>query len=47
VYLSKTVFQPQAGAATYQDVTLPAGEPIIGDQPKEIRAIAMPDTGKH
>jgi hypothetical protein len=47
VYLSKTTFQPQAGVATYQDVTLPAGEPMIGDPPKEIRAIAMPDTGKH
>ena len=46
VYLSKTAFQPQTGVATYQDITLPAGEPILGDPPKEIRAIAMPDTGK-
>jgi hypothetical protein len=46
VYLSTTPFQPQVGAATYQDVTLPEGEPILGDPPAEIRAIAMPDTTK-
>jgi hypothetical protein len=45
VFLGKTDSQPQAGVATYLDVTLPTGEPIVGDPPKEIRAIAMPDTG--
>jgi hypothetical protein len=42
VYLSTTAFQPKTGAATYQDVTLPDGEPALGDPPAEIRAIAMP-----
>ncbi len=46
VYLSTTAFQPQAGVATYQDVTLPAGEPVLGDPPARIRAIAFPDTKK-
>jgi hypothetical protein len=46
VYLSKTAFPPQTGVATYLVVTLPTGEPILGDPPEEIRAIAMPDTGK-
>jgi hypothetical protein len=46
VYLSSTAFQPTAGTATYQDVTLAAGEPALGDPPKEIRPIAMPDTKK-
>ena len=44
VYLSTTAFQPKSGSPTYQDITLPAGEPILGDPPNEIRAIAMPDT---
>jgi hypothetical protein len=43
VYLSTTAFQPQLGVATYQDITLPAGEPIIGDPPAGIRPIALPD----
>ncbi len=42
VYLSKTAFQPTVGAATYQNVTLPAGEAPIGDPPPEIRRIALP-----
>jgi hypothetical protein len=46
VYLSTTPFQPKAGAATYQDITLPTGAPIIGDPPAEIRAIAIPDTSQ-
>jgi hypothetical protein len=46
VYLSTTAFVPKIGAATYQDVTLPSGEPVIGDPPAEIRAIAMPDIGQ-
>ena len=46
VYLSKTAFQPTLGAATYQNITLPAGEPPIGDPPPEIRAIALPLAGR-
>jgi len=43
VYLSTTAFQPQIGKATYQDLTLPAGEPVLGDPPPDIRSIAMPN----
>lgn len=46
VYLSPTAFQPTIGAATYQDITLPAGEPVIGDPPAALRAIAFPQTNK-
>jgi hypothetical protein len=44
VYLSKTAFQPTLGAATYQNITLPAGEAPIGDPPPAIRQIALPPT---
>jgi hypothetical protein len=44
VYLSSTQFQPQIGAANYLDITLPPGEPVLGDPPAAIRAIAMPQT---
>ena len=44
VYLSTTAFQPTLGTATYQNITLPAGEPPIGDPPPEIRQIALPPT---
>jgi len=43
VYLSSAAFEPQVGAANYQDITLPSGEPVLGDPPPAIRAIAMPD----
>jgi hypothetical protein len=43
VYLSAVAFQPATGQATYLDVTLPAGEPVLGDPPAEIRATALPD----
>ena len=46
VYLSTTAFQPTVGTATYQNITLPAGEPPIGDPPPEIRRIALPPTGR-
>jgi hypothetical protein len=46
VYLSTAQFEPQTGAANYQDITLPAGEPVLGDPPAAIRAVAMPDTAK-
>jgi hypothetical protein len=44
VYLSTVAFQPTTGQATYLDVTLPAGEPVLGDPPAEIRATALPDS---
>ncbi len=44
VYLSTTAFQPTLGAATYQNITLPAGEAPIGDPPPAIRRIALPPT---
>jgi hypothetical protein len=44
VYLSTTAFQPQTGVATYQDITLPPGEPVLGDPPTRIREIALPQT---
>ena len=47
VYLSTTAFQPTLGTATYQNITLPAGEPPIGDPPPEIRRIALPPTGRN
>ena len=43
VYISRTPFQPQIGKATYLDVTLPDGEPVLGDPPAEIRAVAIPN----
>jgi hypothetical protein len=43
VYLSTIAFAPKVGQATYQDVTLPAGEPVLGDPPAEIRATALPN----
>ncbi len=46
VYIATVAFQPSPGSATYQDVTLPAGEPIIGDPPPAIRAIALPTVRK-
>ncbi len=46
VFLSATAFQPSVGNATYQVVTLPAGEPALGDPPKAIRAVALPPAVK-
>jgi hypothetical protein len=46
VYLSTTAFQPTLGTATYQNITLPAGEAPIGDPPPEIRRIALPPAGR-
>jgi hypothetical protein len=45
VYLSTAPFQPTLGSATYQNVTLPAGEAPIGDPPTAIRNIGIPKTG--
>ena len=47
VYLSTTAFQPTLGTATYQNITLPAGEAPIGDPPPEIRRIALPPTQRN
>jgi hypothetical protein len=46
VYLSTTAFQPTLGNATYQKITLPAGEPPIDDPPPEIYRIALPPAGR-
>jgi hypothetical protein len=45
VYLSATALQTPTGAATLIDVTLPAGQPVIGDPPAALRAIAFPPAG--
>jgi hypothetical protein len=42
VYLSTAAFAPVLGQATYQTITLAAGEPILGDPPVEIKRVAMP-----
>jgi hypothetical protein len=42
VYLSTTAFQPTAGAATYQNITIASDSQPIGDPPEAIRNVAMP-----
>ena len=42
IYLSSTAFQPTLGVATYQNITLPAGEQPIGDPPPAIASVALP-----
>jgi hypothetical protein len=42
IYLATTAFQPTVGAATYQNITLPAGEKPLGDPPAAIRKVAIP-----
>jgi hypothetical protein len=42
IYLDPTAFQPTVGSATYQNITLPAGEKPLGDPPPAIRKIAIP-----
>jgi hypothetical protein len=46
VYIGTAAFQPKTGAATYQDITLPAGDTAIGDPPAQIRAVALPQKKK-
>lgn len=46
VYLGATAFSPVLGQATYQTITLAAGEPILGDLPAEIKRVAMPPDAK-
>jgi hypothetical protein len=41
VFLSSTAFQPASGSITYQNITIPAGQPL-GDPPKAVRKIAFP-----
>jgi len=42
IYLSTTAFQPLLGGTSTQSITLPAGEPVLGDPPPAIRAVAFP-----
>ena len=46
VYLSTTPFQPVPGSATYQNITLSAGNAPIGDPPAQIRNTAIPKSEK-
>jgi hypothetical protein len=46
IYLSTTQFQPTAGSATYQNITLPTGEKPLGYPPDQIRSVAIPDSGR-
>jgi hypothetical protein len=46
VYLATTTLQPTLGTATYQNVTLAAGEKPIGDPPDAIRKVALPPAEK-
>jgi|GEM_PF-2261049 len=46
VYLSKTAFQPTLGQATYQNIQLAAGTPVIGNPPAALRGVALPKVGK-
>jgi hypothetical protein len=42
VCLSATAFQPTVGKVAYQNITLPAGEPVLGDPTAAIRKTAFP-----
>ncbi len=42
IYLGTTAFQPALGSTNTQTITLPAGEPVLGDPPPAIRAVAFP-----
>jgi hypothetical protein len=46
VYLSSAAFQPRLGNAVYQNITLPAGESVLGDPPEAIRKVALPPPKK-
>ena len=47
IYTSKTAFTPSTGAATYQVVTLPAGEKPLGVLPTVLRAVTLPSVDKN
>jgi hypothetical protein len=42
VYLSAVPFEPVTGNASYQNITLPAGDAAPGKLPEAIRKVAMP-----
>jgi hypothetical protein len=46
VYLSKTAFQPAAGAATYQDIVLRESDQPLGEAPAGARKTAKPPKPK-
>jgi hypothetical protein len=46
VYLGAKALPLTVGAALYVDISLPAGEPVLGDLPAEIRKVALPPTTK-
>jgi hypothetical protein len=46
VYLDSMAFQSTLGAATYRNVTLPAGEKPIGNPPPAVRKTALPPAKK-
>ena len=46
VYLGTAEFQPVAGSASYQNITLSAGNAPIGDPPASIRMVAIPKPAK-
>jgi hypothetical protein len=46
VYLSSAAFEPTTGAATFQNIALPAGGKPIGNPPRAIRRTALPPAKK-
>jgi len=46
VYFGAKALPLTVGSALYVDVSLPAGEPVLGDLPAEIRKVALPPTTK-
>jgi hypothetical protein len=44
VYFGAKALPLTVGAALYVDISLPAGEPVLGDLPAEIRKVALPPT---
>jgi hypothetical protein len=46
VYFGAKALPLTVGAALYVDISLPAGEPVLGDLPAEIRKVALPPSTK-
>jgi hypothetical protein len=46
IYLSSAAFEPTTGAATFQNIALPAGEKPIGNPPRAVRKTALPPAKK-
>jgi hypothetical protein len=42
IYTSSSAFTPVTGKATYEDVTLPAGEKVLGKLPTVLRTVILP-----